>query len=180
MKTSQNSKTQHLALDAIVPYWRNPRKISDEAVNAVARSLDEFGYLQPIVVDDSNVIIIGHTRYSALRRLNYTSAEVIVASDLTSQQVKELRIADNRVAEFSDWDYDILEDEFESLDSQLLDSLFPELAESDIEDLEVSEDDVQVEPEPETLEAVCPHCFHSWEVSAAEVQKLREESNETA
>lgn len=91
----------------IRPYEQNPRQ-NDAAVEAVAHSIREFGFRVPIVVDAEGVIICGHTRWKAAQKLGLEEVPVHVATDLTPEQVKAYRIADNRAAELSDWDYDLL------------------------------------------------------------------------
>jgi hypothetical protein len=94
----------------IKPYEKNPR-INDNAVDAVANSIREFGFKQPIVVDKDNVIIAGHTRWKAAKKLKMKEVPVIVASDLTEEQAKAYRLADNKVGERSMWDFDLLDGE---------------------------------------------------------------------
>lgn len=96
-----------LALSEISPYENNPR-VNDGAVDAVATSIREFGFRQPIVVDSDGVIICGHTRYKAAQKLGLEKVPVHVAKDLTPQQIKAYRIADNKSAELADWNYDLL------------------------------------------------------------------------
>lgn len=91
----------------IVPYENNPR-LNDDAVAAVATSIREFGFRQPIVVDKDNVIIAGHTRYKAAMQLGLKKVPVHVATDLTPEQIKAYRIADNRTGELAEWNYDLL------------------------------------------------------------------------
>src|SRR5262245_58594119 len=91
----------------IRPYHQNPR-VNDDAVEAVARSIREFGFRQPIVVDGDGVIICGHTRYKAAQKLRLERVPVHVATDLTPEQIKAYRIADNKTAELSEWNYDLL------------------------------------------------------------------------
>lgn len=91
----------------ITPYEKNPRH-NDEAVDAVANSLREFGFRQPIVVDTEGVIVCGHTRYKAALKLGLQKAPVHVAKDLTPAQIKAYRIADNKSAELAEWNYDLL------------------------------------------------------------------------
>ena len=91
----------------IKPYPNNPR-INDDAVEAVVTSIREFGFRQPIVVDTEGVIICGHTRYKAALQLGLKKVPVHVARDLTPEQIKAYRIADNKTAELADWDYDLL------------------------------------------------------------------------
>ncbi len=91
----------------IQPYERNPR-LNDDAVDAVAASIKEFGFRQPIVVDADGVIICGHTRYKAARKLGLEKVPVHVAKDLTPEQIKAYRIADNQTASLAEWNYDLL------------------------------------------------------------------------
>ena len=95
------------AIDSIRPYDNNPRK-NDQAVAAVAGSLREFGFRQPVVVDSDGVIIAGHTRYKAALKLGLTKVPVHVATDLSPDQVRAYRIADNRTGECATWDLEIL------------------------------------------------------------------------
>ena len=90
-------------LDEIIPYENNPRK-NEDAVQYVANSIKEFGWQQPIVVDKDNVIIVGHTRYKAALLLGYDKVPILVADNLTEEQVKAYRLADNKVSDFSIWD----------------------------------------------------------------------------
>ena len=105
-----------VALNKIIPYIRNPRK-NENAVEKVASSIKEFGFRQPIVVDAENVIIAGHTRFEAAKRLGLDLVPVHVADGLTEQQVKAYRIADNRVGQEAEWDYDLLKLELEEIDN---------------------------------------------------------------
>lgn len=94
-------------IDSVKPYERNPRH-NDDAVDAVAASIAEFGFRQPIVVDQHNVIVVGHTRYKAARKLGLATVPVHVATGLTPAQLKAYRIADNQTATLSSWDKDTL------------------------------------------------------------------------
>src|SRR6516162_7402607 len=91
----------------VKPYPGNPRQ-NDSAVDAVAASIKEFGFRQPIVVDADGVIICGHTRYKAALKLGLEKVPVHIAKDLTPEQIKAYRIADNKVAEASTWNFDLL------------------------------------------------------------------------
>ncbi|MCL2348879.1 MAG: ParB N-terminal domain-containing protein [Planctomycetaceae bacterium] len=95
------------AIESIRPYQKNPR-INDGAVDAVAASIREFGFRQPIVVDADGVIIAGHTRWKAAQKLGLKKVPVHVAVDLTPEQVKAYRLADNKTAELAEWDFEIL------------------------------------------------------------------------
>ena len=98
----------------IHPYEHNPRN-NDSAVDAVAASIKEFGWQQPIVVDKDGVIIAGHTRYKAAKKLKLKDAPVVVAESLTDEQVKAYRLADNKTGELAGWDIPALEDELAEL-----------------------------------------------------------------
>jgi len=101
-------------IESIRPYEQNPR-LNDAAVEAVARSLREFGFRQPIVVDAEGVIIVGHTRYKAALKLGLKQVPVHVATDLTPAQVKAYRLADNQTATLAEWNYDLLPLELKDL-----------------------------------------------------------------
>jgi DNA modification methylase len=108
LETLSQSLTVELRdIHSIKPYERNPR-INDDAVAAVASSLREFGFRQPIVVDSDGTIIAGHTRYKAALQLGLTKVPVHVAIDLTPEQVRAYRIADNKTGEIAEWDLNIL------------------------------------------------------------------------
>lgn len=106
---------QERKLSEIIPYENNPRH-NAEAVDKVAASLQEFGWQQPIVVDTEGIIIAGHTRLRAAQKLGMETAPVIVAADLSEEQAKAYRLADNKTAEFSGWDFDLLNAEIFSID----------------------------------------------------------------
>ena len=101
-------------VNEIKPYEANPR-INDDAVDAVAASLKEFGFRQPIVVDSDGVIIVGHTRWKAAKKLGLAKVPVHVAKDLTAEQIKAYRIADNKTGELAEWDFDLLPTELKDL-----------------------------------------------------------------
>ena len=97
-------------LKELKPYENNPRS-NDEAVEYVANSIKEFGFKNPIILDNNNVIICGHTRYKAAKKLEIQSIPCIVCSDLTPEQIKTFRLVDNKTAEIADWDMDLLNKE---------------------------------------------------------------------
>lgn len=103
-----------LNISELKPYENNPR-FNDKAVDAVAASIKEFGFKVPIVIDKDNIIIAGHTRLKAAQKLGMTEVPVIIADDLTEEQVKAFRIADNKVAELAEWDFEKLEMELKEL-----------------------------------------------------------------
>jgi site-specific DNA-methyltransferase (adenine-specific) len=101
-------------IDQIKPYANNPRD-NDDAVDATANSIKKFGWQQPIVVDTGGVIIVGHTRYKAAKKLGLKTIPVLVADKLTPEQVKAYRLADNKTGELADWDDDLLQSELDGL-----------------------------------------------------------------
>lgn len=107
-------EVKEMGLDALKPYGRNPR-INDGAVDYVANSILEFGFKVPIVVDRKNVIVAGHTRYKAAKKLGLETVPCIVADDLTDEQVRAFRLADNKVGEIAEWDFDVLSEELDEI-----------------------------------------------------------------
>ena len=103
-------------IDDVKPYERNPR-LNDPAVEAVARSLKEFGFRQPIVVDAEHVIVVGHTRWKAAKQMGLAKVPVHVATDLSAEQVRAYRVADNQTASIAEWDMDLLPLELSELQS---------------------------------------------------------------
>ena len=101
-------------LTELTPYAHNPR-INDAAVEAVANSIREFGFLVPVVVDKNNTIVAGHTRLKAAQALGLATVPTIDAGHLTAKQIKAFRLADNKTAELAEWDFDKLKAELESL-----------------------------------------------------------------
>lgn len=96
-------------------YEKNPRK-NDNAVAPVAESIKEFGFKVPIIIDKDNVIVAGHTRLRAAKKLGMKTVPCIVADDLTPDQIKAFRLADNKVSEFAEWDMDFLTPELKEID----------------------------------------------------------------
>lgn len=107
-------EVESIPVDRLIPYARNPR-VNDSAVDAVAASIKEFGFRQPIVVDENLVILVGHTRLKAAHKLGLDTVPVHVAMGLSETQKKAYRIADNRLNEIAGWDDDLLALEIEDL-----------------------------------------------------------------
>jgi len=107
-------KIKNMKTTDLIPYENNPRN-NDAAIQYVANSIKQFGFKVPIVVDKNNVIVAGHTRWQAAQVLELDEVPVLVADDLTPEQVKAFRLADNKVAEKSSWDYTKLGKEIEEL-----------------------------------------------------------------
>jgi ParB-like chromosome segregation protein Spo0J len=107
-------EVKYLPISDIKPYEKNPRK-NKAAIDKVASSIKEFGFQQPIVVDSDNIIIVGHTRLLAAKKLKLKKVPVQLAKDLSEAQVKAYRIADNKLNEFAEWDDELLFQELEEL-----------------------------------------------------------------
>ena len=102
------------SITEITPYEKNPRK-NDEAVEYVANSIKEFGFKVPIVIDKNGVIVAGHTRYKAAQELGLEKLPCVIADDLTEEQVKAFRLADNKAGEIAEWDFDLLDEELDGI-----------------------------------------------------------------
>lgn len=134
-------------IKSIRPYEKNPRR-NDEAVDAVAASIREFGWQQPIVVDKDGVIIAGHTRYKAAKKLKCDTVPVVVADDLTEDQVKAYRLADNKTGELAEWDTALLGEELAELaDFDMSQFGFDTILQEEVREAE--EDDYEVNPPEE-------------------------------
>ena len=142
-----------LKLSEIIPYERNPRK-NDAAVEDLAESIRQVGYRQRIVVDENNVILAGHTRLKALQKLGWEEAEVQRELGMTEEQKRKYRLLDNKVAEKSGWDFELLDWELEDLDFEGYDFGF------DVPDINWEDvGDVEKEYSPPAQEKLrCPVC----------------------
>lgn len=133
------------SVDELIPYVNNPRN-NDGAVDAVASSIKNFGFKVPIVVDKQNEIVNGHTRLKAAKKLGMEKVPCIIADDLSEEQVKAFRLADNKVAEIATWDFELLESELAELSDFDMSEFGFDISEFDSEDSqEVIEDDFEVE-----------------------------------
>ena len=108
-------KIEYLPITQIRPYAKNAKVHSQTQIDNVALSIDKYGWRQPIVIDAHNVIVIGHCRFEAAKKLKLESVPCVSAEDLTDKQVRELRILDNKLNE-SEWDYLKLNDDAMGLD----------------------------------------------------------------
>lgn len=146
-------------LNEIKPYEKNPRR-NDDAVKYVAASIKEFGFKVPIIIDKDGVIVAGHTRYKAAKNLNIEQVPCIVADDLTEEQIKAFRLADNKTGEMAAWDFEMLQGEIEELlDFNMQDFGFV------VEDNEIDWDNVgdiseENYEEPAKTRLRCPKCNH--------------------
>ena len=106
---------RNISVKDLIPYERNTKKHDKTQINNVAESIKQYGFVQPIVIDKDNVVVIGHCRLLAAKQLKLKEVPCVCVEDLTEEQVKALRIVDNKSNE-SEWDFDILPDELAELD----------------------------------------------------------------
>ena len=128
-------------VEDLIPYDKNTKKHDRTQINNVAESIKQYGFVQPIVIDKNSEIIIGHCRFEAAKKLKLKEVPCVCTEDLTEEQVKALRIVDNKTNE-SDWDFDFLAEELPEIDLSMFDFDFDMLEEEEEEELEVVEDDV--------------------------------------
>lgn len=134
-------------IEELIPYINNPRN-NDEAVDAVASSIKNFGFKVPIVIDEQNEIITGHTRYKAAKKLGLKEVPTIKASDLSPEQVKAFRLADNKVSEIATWDIEALNIELAEISTMELDLDMADLGFEEIEAVKEVEEDEDFDPTP--------------------------------
>lgn len=144
-------KAVEMELRKIIPYENNPRK-NEKAVDAVMQSIKQFGFKNPIIVDENMVIISGHTRRLAALKLSMEKVPVIIAKDLTEEQVRAFRLADNRVASFSSWDEVKLKEEIADINN------------IDLSDFGFKKDKIDdiFREKAEIKTHICPKCGHEW------------------
>lgn len=109
-------RVQDMKVDDLIPYDGNPRK-NEKAIGPVMESIKKFGFRVPLVVDEKNVVITGHTRLEAAKRLGLDMVPVIVAQDLDEEKARAFRLADNKTAEIAVWDFEKLEAELDAIDA---------------------------------------------------------------
>lgn len=152
-------KVIDINIEDLKPYENNPR-INDEAVKYVAESIEEFGFKVPIVVDQDYVIVAGHTRWRAAKELGLATVPCVIADDLTEDQLRAFRLADNKVSEYSTWDIEKLEIEMSELEIDM--EPFGFIVEP--EPVAKENEPKETEPTESTRKThVCPKCGHEWE-----------------
>jgi len=159
--TLETIKIEKTPINEIKPYKNNPR-INTNAIEKVRDSILAFKFRNPILIDKNNEIIAGHTRLEAAKQLGLKEVPTIKIEDMTEAQVKAFRIADNKTAEFSEWDFDILKDEFHSLedtdffhDTGFKSEEITQIWDSDKDKIDVSEHKRELHKE-----IYCPNCNH--------------------
>ncbi|MBY2445542.1 ParB N-terminal domain-containing protein [Clostridioides difficile] len=156
----------YLNLEDIKPYENNPRNNHD-AVEKVVNSVKEFGFNNPITVDKNNVIVTGHTRYEASKILGLKQVPCIVLSNLTEEQIKGYRLADNKVGEFSEWEFDKMTKELAEIENIDMSNFgFNVLTFEDlgVTDLDFILDEELEEKEKKGKMVKCPYCNEEFEI----------------
>lgn len=144
-----------IKIENLKPYVNNPR-FNDDAVKYVAESIKEFGFKVPMVIDKNNEIVAGHTRYKASLELGLKEVPCIVADDLTEEQIKAFRLADNKVSEQAVWNYDLLDLELDDiLELNMEDFGFLKQEDVNLDDF-FEENNEQKEEKKNTI--ICPYC----------------------
>lgn len=141
-------------IEDLIKYNKNPRN-NEKSINEVAKSIKEFGFKVPIIIDNNNVIICGHTRLEASKLLGLKKVPCIVATDLSEEQIRAFRIVDNKVAEYSRWDYEKLKEELKNIKIDLFDyDIYDELDVSDDDFIS----DTEITKEKKEKKYICPEC----------------------
>lgn len=133
----------------------NPRK-NDDAVDVIAKSIEKYGFKNPLIIDENNVVWCGNTRLKASKKLKLKEVPCIVASDLTEEQIRELALIDNKSSEIADWDYDLLKEELNVLDLSDFDLSWGIINEEDVNIDDFFTEAEEKLKEPKTIK--CPHC----------------------
>ena len=145
----QDIKIIYKDIDELIPYENNPRD-NTAAVDAVAASIKEFGFKNPIIIDSDNVIVAGHTRLKAAQKLKIQNVPCVVADDLSQEQVNAFRLADNKTAELAEWDLELLNSELELIDGIDMTEFGFELDLDDEQEVVEDEFDEELPQEPQT------------------------------
>ena len=140
-------------VNELIPYEKNAKKHDETQIKNVAESIKQYGFVQPVVVDKDNVIVIGHCRVLAAKLLNMETVPCVCVDELTEEQVKALRLVDNKTNE-SPWDFDLLSEELEELDMDLSEFGFAKIEHIDMDAF--FEDTEPTVKEPKKIQ--CPHC----------------------
>jgi site-specific DNA-methyltransferase (adenine-specific) len=191
-------ETKLINITEIKPYWRNPRN-NEGAIQAVAQSIKDYGFNYPLILDKENVIIAGHTRYKALQLLGVEQVPCVIKDDLTAQQIREYRIADNKTSELSTWDMDKLIPELRELKAvEDMEIYFPTISLEDLiaeqagahkftnptqenigkieERMQMTFEDRSKVQQSAYVEVICPHCTEAFHVDRNEIARARDDS----
>ena len=141
-------RLEKIGLDVLRPYQNNPR-YNEDAIDAVEESIEQVGYITPIIVDEGFQILAGHSRWKSLNDLGAEEVDVIIVDGLTDEQKRKFRLLDNKTAEIASWDLDKLQNELDSLDFEGYDFWS--------EELEKMADKI-VADKPKKKVIICPKC----------------------
>jgi len=140
----------NIRIDELKPYQNNPR-YNDDAVMAVEESIEQIGYITPIVVDENKQILCGHTRWKSLDNLAHDEVECIMVRGLTEEQKRKFRLLDNKTAEIASWDLDKLQMELDGLDFGDFDFFSKEIE-------KMADKTIAEHPDPKEKVVICPRC----------------------
>lgn len=150
-------KLEKININKLIKYENNPRN-NEEAIDYVKKSIENYGYINPILINKENIILAGHTRYDALKKLEIEEIDVIRIDDLDEDEEKAFRIADNKVAEYSSWDNKKLLDELKNFTDEMKEQLKELGLEYNIDEIKIDDDLFISEKEIEEKHIICPHC----------------------
>jgi len=155
----------NISIDKIKPYGKNPRK-NDSAVEVCIKSIQEVGYISPIIVDENNVILAGHTRYKAVVKLGYQTVECLVITGAPASKKKLFRLLDNKIGEIATWDTELLFNELAELEDlnefDLSTYNFPEINLDNFFDKPEVSEETNDNKHEKTVK--CPHCGKEFEI----------------
>jgi ParB-like chromosome segregation protein Spo0J len=134
-------KVEYKHVDTLKNYEKNPRN-NKKAIDKVKESIATFGFRNPIIIDNKNVIVAGHTRLQAAKELNITEVPCIVLQDLTPEKIKAFRIADNKTSEYAEWDMELLYEELQELADMNVDLSITGMSNKELE--EIMDDNTEV------------------------------------
>ena len=166
-------KIEYVDINSIKPYKKNPRK-NENAIPYVMESIKQFGFKNPVILDKDNVIVAGHTRIESAKRLGITEIPCIYADDLTDEQIKAFRLADNKIAEIAEWDIDLLDTELDDiLNIDMSDFGF----DLDFEN-EFNEEDLEDERQKEKVNvSIVLNSYNDYETIKERIENLTDEVN---
>lgn len=153
-------------IEDLKEYENNPRD-NDGAVDAVAESIRQFGFKVPIIIDSNNIIVAGHTRLKAARRLGLVSVPCVVADDLTEEQIKAFRLSDNKTGELAEWDFEALEKELAELTAFDVDMSAFGFDESIFEDGFTTDFELPDDDKPQTRTITLSLCEEQYTIATA-------------
>jgi ParB-like chromosome segregation protein Spo0J len=161
-------KVETVSIESLIPYANNPRN-NEEAIEKVARSIDEFGWQQPIVVDENMVVIVGHTRLLAAKSLGLNEVPIHVADKLTDEQARAYRLADNRTNEYASWNMNLVGIELRELDDLGMDIELTGFSNIELASLLIDPEFIDESDSPEDFKEIndetdhkCPSCGYEW------------------